>query len=94
MADEHPVTKRLNELWNKKAKNPHCQVCGEMQWQWGVGFLTPVLVDSPTKTSLGGPAYPLIPIICGNCGNTLLINLLIFGITEEELGKMTLPNVK
>lgn len=39
---------------------------------------------------IGGPVIPVIPVSCGNCGHTVLVNALISGAIshgEPEQGK-------
>lgn len=32
----------------------------------------------------GGVIYPVIPLLCTNCGNTILINAIIAGVVDED----------
>lgn len=33
---------------------------------------------------IGGPVIPVIPVVCTNCGNTILINAIIAGVLKPE----------
>ena len=33
---------------------------------------------------VGGPVVPVVPITCGNCGHTLLVNAIIAGLMPAE----------
>ena len=35
---------------------------------------------------IGGPVIPVIPIVCNNCGNTLLVNAIIAGVLKPDSG--------
>jgi hypothetical protein len=71
--------------------NP-CPVCGQRTLTLnGEGFITLAVSEHPLDISLGGRGFPLIPLVCGNCGNTILINLYNIGLGEvvERLKKKT-----
>jgi len=62
-----------------------CPCCGSKDWQ-----ATPKLfqVTEYVKSSgialRAGSVFPVIPVMCTNCGYTLLINALIAGITIDD----------
>lgn len=62
---------------------PECQVCSRTVWAMG-DFVARLYGDRfPAETA----AYPVVPIICKHCGNTLLLNALVigaFGSNGEE----------
>lgn len=73
-----------------------CQVCKTTKWILGDMFVAPPSYIPQTQQgaggiSIGGSLYPLVPIICDNCGNTLFINAvmmgLIKGIEENKEGE-------
>jgi hypothetical protein len=35
----------------------------------------------------GGPVVPIVPITCDNCGNTVLVNSIVAGLTEQNKGE-------
>ena len=37
---------------------------------------------------LGGQVLPVVPIVCENCGNTVLVNALVAGLIENKKNKM------
>lgn len=47
-----------------------CPICKEQQWE--VANLRVTLMPSPTSDK----GYPLVPVICSNCGFTALFNTL------------------
>jgi hypothetical protein len=80
------IAKRLQERTKPRA----CVVCGVTQWSLGY-YVTLPAVEAPGELRLGGQNYPLIALVCGNCGNTHLLNLLILGFTAEEWESMKIP---
>ena len=60
---------------------------------FGLGYyIMPALVKDITHSpSAPLKSYPLIALICNNCGDTQFINLIILGFREDELEGMTLP---
>jgi len=59
-----------------------CPVCHTSSWSIGDNFVRLVLQTNPSQIILAGPSYPLIPLLCSNCGNTQLLNVFILGIAE------------
>ena len=35
----------------------------------------------------GSPIVPVVPVTCDNCGNTVLVNSIISGKTQQEAGE-------
>jgi len=35
---------------------------------------------------LGGPVIPVIPVVCNNCGNTILVNAITAGLLSTAPG--------
>jgi hypothetical protein len=75
-----------------------CPVCQTSHWNIGDGFVRLVLQNEPTKIMLSGPSYPLVPLLCVNCGNTQLLNAFTLGVADMfgiEAGiPATLPEKK
>lgn len=57
-----------------------CALCEHGHWNLQDGFVTQVLQDGPKSLKLGGPAIPSIVVICSNCGNTYLLNVIALGL--------------
>ena len=76
--DVDQLIKHLKEKW---AGRP-CQQCGVGDWQ---------VQDSAFELRqfhggglrIGGPLIPVVPVVCSNCGNTILVNALIAGALER-----------
>ena len=73
----------VTQYVHRTVKTVACSWCG--QNKWGV---EPTLVElrtfDPAAFVVGGPVYPLVTIICGNCGHTMLFNALKMGLTIEK----------
>jgi len=60
----------------EKGPDWRCPVCERHQW---------ILADHSVRLqvqghALGGLGYPVLPIICGVCGNTFLFNMVVMGL--------------
>jgi hypothetical protein len=64
----------LQERWTIKI----CPFHGPTNWSIGDMIMT--LPFSGGGVNIGGPTYPLIPVICSQCGYTVLINAIVAGI--------------
>ncbi len=72
--DSQKVIEFLNEKWNDRT----CPMCGEGNWNVQ-DHVFQLIVFSEGTMIVGGPVVPLIPVSCGNCGNTVLVNAIIAG---------------
>ena len=66
-----------------KERAPHletCPVCGNHTWQVQDNYVLIPVPQEAGGTTPGGSGLPCIPILCSNCGNTLLLNLIILGL--------------
>lgn len=66
-----------------KERAPHietCPVCGNHTWQVQDNYILIPAPQEAGRTTLGESGLPCIPILCSNCGNTLLLNLIILGL--------------
>ncbi len=59
-----------------------CPICGNPDWQFQDGFIRIVVQKDIRNISLGGQNYPCVVIICKNCGNTHLLNLITLGLGD------------
>lgn len=70
--------KAIHHLRTKWANRP-CPMCGGGPWT--VQDSTFQLMEfSEGGLVLGGPVLPVIPVVCTNCGNTVLVNAIVSGI--------------
>ena len=69
----------LDERWGGRA----CPMCGKGPWsvQDKIFQLSEFHQGSLV---IGGPLIPVVPITCGNCGNTVLVNAILSGAMPAE----------
>jgi len=71
-------------LWvNAKWRNKECRLCGKNAWA------APQLVSLQVQPVLGsyvigGTQLPTAAVVCTNCGNTELINLIVATIAKAS----------
>jgi hypothetical protein len=74
---------RLIEHLRKKWKGHPCNMCGI--GDWNVQDVAYELRQvSAAALALGGPLIPVIPVVCNNCGNTVLVNAITAGVMKSE----------
>jgi hypothetical protein len=84
------VREQIVERLTSRGATTPCTMCGHDDW--GIGhFVTLVVTDVPGQLSLGGRTYPMVSIICTNCGNTNLVNLLVLGFSPDEWPSLKMP---
>lgn len=70
------IDEKKIELFFKEKNIPVCQFCSHNNW--GVSPKVFQLHEFDTNgLTIGGPAFPVVPITCNHCGNTLFINAII-----------------
>lgn len=78
----------------KVHKGPRpCNVCGHTDWTVTdrVFRLQEYFINvSEQATTKDEQSVPLIPVSCKTCGNTLLLNALLFGLLTVENGVVSL----
>lgn len=69
--------KYLKENW----KGRPCHMCGGVDWkiQGAVFQLIPYGDD---RLVVGSPNIPVVPVICEQCGNTVLVSARVAGIVD------------
>lgn len=68
----HRAIEWLSQKWGSRP----CPYCGDFAWQVG----TPLEIRL-ADDELMSPAFP---VMCGNCGNTVLINAVVAGLVPPE----------
>ena len=72
-----------NEILNtlhKRIRIPACPLCGTNAWTLADGFVALPLQGDFSAFTVGGPVLPCVALVCNNCGNTYLINVLNIGL--------------
>jgi hypothetical protein len=73
-----PVENAIAWVREKWGERP-CPYCQHLEWQVGTPLEIPLAsgeVMSPTMS-------PTFPVMCGNCGNTVLVNAILAGLVPE-----------
>ena len=80
-----PTAQEAIDYLNSKWKNQTCPMCGSRTWN-----VTDKVFElrefNDGNLVLGGPGgsvYPVIPVTCGNCGNTIFVSALSTGLIKE-----------
>jgi hypothetical protein len=71
-------------LINRWPEHRPCPLCNHEEWGFGPSF-----VQLPTSTlGLRSPprTNPCVAVVCGHCGNTILLNAIIMGLIPKENG--------
>ena len=74
--------KKLNE-YIKKIMPPTCPLCNNNQWTVG-DTIFQLLEYNEEGIVLGGKVWPVLPIVCENCGNTYFVNAIAAGLVEPS----------
>ncbi len=82
-AQYEKLTKHLLDKWKKPVA---CAVCSENNWKVTEALCELREFHGGAMVIGGSAIIPVSPVICNNCGNTVLINPLIAGI-ELKGGK-------
>jgi hypothetical protein len=87
MEEEKPDRTSLLKLLAEKWQNRPCQMCNS----------GPLSVSNKTfeireyhggDMVVGGPIVPIVPVVCLNCGNTILVNAIVAGIVKSKPEKI------
>jgi len=81
--DSSKLIQHLNTKW----QNRPCPLCGARQWNVQDKIFELREFHGGNLVLGAGPIIPVIPVICTNCGNTVLVNPLVAGITVEGSDK-------
>lgn len=77
--DYDGIIDHLNKTW----KNNACPMCGAIEWGTERIIYSPLRVGEDNVVYWKDGLMPLVPIVCGKCGNTLFINANIVGCYED-----------
>jgi hypothetical protein len=69
----------LKDNW----KNRPCPMCGNLEWKiQGAVFQLVPWGEDHVVTVAGTANVPVVPVICTQCGNTLIVSAKIAGLVE------------
>jgi predicted nucleic-acid-binding Zn-ribbon protein len=80
------------EKWFAEKANVmgQCPVCRNRQFTLLDHMVAPPIFDGGGLT-IGGPAYPMVMVMCTNCGNTNFHNAVVLGLLPGEGSTDTKP---
>jgi hypothetical protein len=73
-----PVLAHLTQKW----ANRPCPMCEKTAWSIE-GSSFELREFNHGNMIVGGPVIPIIPVVCTNCGNTVLVNAILAGAVER-----------
>ncbi|MGJ8593073.1 MAG: hypothetical protein ACSHXF_11015 [Aquaticitalea sp.] len=77
------IIKHLNLKWGSRP----CPMCGSNGWNVSDNVYELREFHGGNLVLGNGPIYPIIPVSCNNCGNSVMVNALMAGAIER-------PNVE
>lgn len=83
---EEDAEKIFTHLKDKWGNEKQCPMCGADNWVFGSKMVELREYRGGDLIIGNTVVFPLVPIICTNCGNTFLLNAFIIGILER-IGK-------
>ena len=79
------ITKAIDHLRTKWGGTP-CPMCRVTNWSiQGAIYQLPQF--NPIGMVIGGSLIPVVPVVCGNCGNTILVNAILAGLWTNPGGQ-------
>lgn len=74
---------RIERTVREKIHDRPCSVCGlSRQTIVADGFVFLRVEQDPAVLSGGGEALPSVAVVCDHCGNTILLNALVLGLSD------------
>lgn len=80
-ADVQKVIEHLNSKWGKRP----CPMCGQNSWTVSDTVYELREFHGGNLVLGSGPIYPIIPVSCNNCGNSVMINAIQSGAIEKPI---------
>jgi hypothetical protein len=77
--DGNKMIAYLQEKWRGRS----CPMCGVTNWNVQDSTFE-IRQFSEGNMVLGGPIIPVVPVVCNNCGNTILVNALMAGVVKRD----------
>jgi ribosomal protein S27AE len=75
--DGNRVIEHLRQKWGA---NRFCPMCGVNQWSVQDSMYQLLQLNQGAALVIGSPVIPVIPVVCNNCGNTVLVNAIAAGL--------------
>lgn len=61
-----------------------CSFCGGGPWELANAYTQVSLTDDLRSIVIGGQMIPAVVVNCRNCGNTVLLNMILLGLIPPE----------
>ena len=74
------IREEILRTLQERIKIQACPLCGTNTWTLADGFVALPVQEGFSAFEVGGPALPCVALVCNNCGNTYLINVLNIGL--------------
>lgn len=82
-------TEKAKAFVQSKWRAPYpCNCCGHNKWNIS-NTLFQLIEFHHGNMVIGGEVAPVLPVICANCGNTVLVNAIVAGLVSNEPAKVT-----
>jgi hypothetical protein len=79
----------IKELWqriNARTGGPRpCPACDKTAWHIVSRFTRVPAITTPHEVVVGGPGFPMVPMVCTNCGYMRFFNMYVLGYSEKDL---------
>jgi hypothetical protein len=80
------IIEHLNTKWG----NRPCPMCSTSSWTVSDTIYELREFHGGNIVLGNGPIYPIVPVSCNNCGNTIIVNAIQAGAVERQESK---PNI-
>ena len=78
--DNQKAIAHLQDKWGSRP----CPMCGK--GPWNVQTSTYQLTEyNEEGFVVGGPVIPVLPVVCRNCGHTVLVNAIVAGVVTPSV---------
>ncbi len=80
-------TEQLIEHLRVKWKGANCPICKTGNWNVSDRIYELREHHGGGLVIGSGPIVPVVPVTCDHCGNTVLVNSIVAGLTEQKKGE-------
>lgn len=74
------IIAHLNEKWG----NRPCPMCGSNSWNVSDKIYELREFHGGNLVLGNGPIFPVVPVSCNNCGNSVFINAILSGAIDRQ----------
>jgi hypothetical protein len=84
--NKEKLVSSINNIWINKS----CLLCGRSNWS--VGDLLTLNEVAESGVKIGGNLFPVVPVVCNSCGNTIFINPVVNNCIDEDVLKKNISS--